>query len=39
MDNANVQSFNSRLRQECFRGSWSCLWRMHSAKSGPSATL
>ncbi|MBS0902879.1 transposase [Tatumella sp. JGM100] len=36
MDNATMESFNGRLRQECLNENW-FLWRMHSAKLRPCA--
>ncbi|OWS75428.1 hypothetical protein CBW22_11960 [Pantoea sp. VS1] len=36
-DNATVESFNGRLRQECLNGNGLCPWKMPGAKSGPGA--
>lgn len=38
-DNATVESFNGRLRQECLNENWFMCWRMHGAKSKPGAYI
>lgn len=38
-DNATVESFNGRLRQECLNETGSCPWRIHYNQSRPHSAL